>query len=90
MPIGTLTKKIHCQPSPSTSTPPASGPTSVATPAVAPQTLIAHAAALGGEDPGDRGQRLRGEQRRADALHDAGGDQHLDGAGTGRTTATPR
>ena len=40
-PIGTLTKKIHCQPSPSTRTPPASGPTSVATPAVAPQTLIA-------------------------------------------------
>ena len=40
-PIGTLTKKIHCQPRPSTSTPPASGPTSVATPAVAPQTLIA-------------------------------------------------
>ncbi len=40
-PIGTLTKKIHCQPSPSTSTPPASGPTRVATPAVAPHTLIA-------------------------------------------------
>ena len=41
IPIGTLTKKIHCQPSRSTSTPPASGPTSVATPAVAPHTLIA-------------------------------------------------
>ena len=41
MPTGTLTKKIHCQPSPSTSRPPASGPTSVATPAVAPHTLIA-------------------------------------------------
>ena len=41
MPIGTLTMKIHCQPSPSTSTPPASGPTSVATPAVAPHTLSA-------------------------------------------------
>jgi hypothetical protein len=41
MPIGTLTMKIHCQPKWSTSTPPAMGPTSVATPAVAPQTLIA-------------------------------------------------
>ena len=41
MPIGTLTKKIHCQPSRSTSTPPARGPTRVATPAVAPHTLIA-------------------------------------------------
>ncbi len=41
MPIGTLTKKIHCQPRPPTSTPPAIGPTSVATPAVAPHTLIA-------------------------------------------------
>ena len=40
-PIGTLTKKIHDQPRRSTSTPPASGPTSVATPAVAPQTLSA-------------------------------------------------
>ena len=40
-PIGTLTKKIHSQPRWSTSTPPASGPTSVATPAVAPHTLIA-------------------------------------------------
>ena len=40
-PIGTLTKKIHAQPIASTSTPPASGPTSVATPAVAPHTLIA-------------------------------------------------
>jgi hypothetical protein len=41
MPIGTLTMKIHCQPRPSTSTPPASGPNSVATPAVVPHTLIA-------------------------------------------------
>ena len=41
MPMGTLTKKIHCQPRLSTSTPPANGPTNVATPAVAPHTLIA-------------------------------------------------
>ena len=41
MPIGTLTKKIHSQPSPSTSAPPASGPTRLATPAVAPHTLTA-------------------------------------------------
>ncbi len=40
-PTGTFTKKIHSQPSPSTSTPPRIGPTSVATPATAPHRLIA-------------------------------------------------
>lgn len=40
-PIGTLTKKIHCHPSPSTSTPPASGPARLAAPAVALHTLTA-------------------------------------------------
>ena len=37
-----------------------------------------HTAPLGREDPGDRRQRLRREQRGADTLHDPGGDQHLD------------
>ena len=41
MPTGTLMKKIHSQPSASTSTPPRIGPTSVATPAVAPHSAIA-------------------------------------------------
>ena len=41
MPTGTLMKKIHSQPSESTSTPPRIGPTSVATPAVAPHRAIA-------------------------------------------------
>jgi hypothetical protein len=49
MPTGTLTKKIHCHPKWSTSTPPASGPTSVATPAVAPHTLIATPRRSGGK-----------------------------------------
>jgi hypothetical protein len=49
IPIGTWTKKIHCQPSRSTSTPPASGPTSVATPAVAPHRLIATPRRSGGK-----------------------------------------
>ena len=40
-PTGTLMKKIHSQPSASTSTPPRIGPTSVATPAVAPHRAIA-------------------------------------------------
>jgi hypothetical protein len=40
-PTGTLMKKIHSQPRPSTRTPPAIGPTSVATPAVAPHRPIA-------------------------------------------------
>ena len=41
MPTGMLMKKIHSQPSASTSTPPRIGPTSVATPAVAPHSAIA-------------------------------------------------
>ena len=41
MPTGTLMKKIHSQPRESTSTPPRIGPTSVATPAVAPHSAIA-------------------------------------------------
>ena len=41
MPIGTLTKKIHSQPSPSVSAPPTSGPTATAPPIVAPQAAIA-------------------------------------------------
>ena len=48
-PIGTLTMKIHCQPRPSTRKPPASGPTSVATPAVAPHTLRATPRRSGGK-----------------------------------------
>lgn len=40
-PTGMLTKKIHSQPAASTSTPPRIGPTSVATPAVAPQRAMA-------------------------------------------------
>ena len=41
IPIGTLTKKIHSQPSPSVSAPPTSGPTATAPPIVAPQAAIA-------------------------------------------------
>jgi hypothetical protein len=37
MPIGTFTKKIHSQPSPSVSAPPTSGPIATAAPTVAPQ-----------------------------------------------------
>src|SRR3546814_3382369 len=47
-PTGMLMKKIHSQPRPSTSRPPASGPTSVATPAVAPHRPIAAPRLFGG------------------------------------------
>ena len=36
IPIGTLTRKTDCQPSPSVSRPPTSGPTATAMPIVAP------------------------------------------------------
>ncbi len=41
IPIGTLTKKIACQPNPSVSSPPISGPIATAPPTVAPQIPIA-------------------------------------------------
>ena len=49
MPTGTLMKKIHSQPRPSTRTPPRIGPTSVAMPAVAPQMPIAAPRRSGGK-----------------------------------------
>ena len=49
MPTGMLMKKIHSHPKPSTSRPPASGPTSVATPAVAPHRPIAAPRWFGGK-----------------------------------------
>ncbi len=48
-PTGRLTKKIHSQPRASTSTPPASGPTRVATPAVAPHSPMALPREAGGK-----------------------------------------
>ena len=48
MPTGMLMKKIHSHPNPSTSRPPSSGPTSVATPAVAPHRPIAAPRRLAG------------------------------------------
>ena len=50
-PTGTFTKKIHSQPAASTRKPPRIGPTSVATPAVTPQTAIA--------EPRSRGAKMR-------------------------------
>ena len=48
-PTGMLMKKIHSQPSASTSTPPRIGPTSVATPAVAPHSAIARPRSVAGK-----------------------------------------
>ena len=49
MPTGTFTKKIHSQPKASTSSPPARGPTSMATPDVAPHSPIAAPRRMGGK-----------------------------------------
>ena len=87
-PTGTLTKKIHSQPRPSTSTPPRIGPTSVATPAVAPHSAIAAPRRGGREDPGDDRHRLRRDHRGAEALHDPGRRSASRWCRSGRTTAT--
>ncbi len=48
IPTGMLMKKIHSHPRPSTRRPPASGPTSIATPEVAPQRPMAAPRLFGG------------------------------------------
>src|SRR5215211_6367033 len=63
-PTGTLTKKIHCQPKPSTSRPPTIGPTSTATPAPAPQ---------GGD--GEDGEADQVHALGAEAVAEPSGDQ---------------
>ena len=81
-------KKIHSQPSASTSTPPRIGPTSVATPAVAPHSAIASPRRSAGKIRVMTaivcGVIIDG----AEALDDPGDDQHLDACRSGRTTAT--
>ena len=71
-PIGTLTKKIHSQPSPSVMTPPTSGPIATAPPTVAPQIPTRPGALAALELLGDQRQRGGEHRRRADALQAAG------------------
>ena len=75
--IGTLTKKIHCQPAASTSTPPATTPS---VPPMAgeraPDAERDVALAAGGEGDGQQRERGGGEQRGADALDGADRDEH--------------
>ena len=86
--IGMLTNSTQRQPGPSESTPPRKTPAAAATPLIAPHTPSALVRSLpsvkrGGQDrqPGGR------HQRRADALRDAGADQH---AGVGGEPAGER
>ena len=81
-PIGTLMRKIHCQPKPVVSAPPTSGPIANEPPIVAPQTAIAPARSLRLGIGGAEQRERDGEQdRRAEALHGAGGDERLDAPG---------
>ncbi len=80
IPTGMLMKKIHSQPKASTSTPPRSGPTSVATPAVAPQSAIAWPRRSEGKMRVMIAIVCGRDHRGAEALEDASHDQHLDGA----------
>ena len=75
-PIGTLTNSTHSQPAHSVSMPPSSTPAAPPEPATAPQTpsaLLRSAPSVEGR--GDDRQRGRREQRGAEALDGAGGDQ---------------
>ena len=77
-PTGTLTKKIHSQPSESTSTPPRIGPDERRDAGHRAPEAHGRAALLGREDAGDDGHRLRRHERRAEPLHRACRDEHRD------------
>ena len=80
-PTGTLSQKIHCQASPSTTAPPTSGPLATAIPVTALNSPSAAPRRLGRERRGEQGQAEGQEHGRADALHHPHRDQRADAAG---------
>jgi hypothetical protein len=79
-PIGMLMRKQLRQPRPRmsawTSTPPISCPPTAASPSTIPYTLSARTRVGAGVDDADDREDLRAQQRRRDALHEAGDDEH--------------
>ena len=75
-PIGTFTRKIHSQPSPSVSTPPTSGPTATAKPVVAPQMPKAVPRSCGANSWAIRASEVANIIAAADALKAARDVQH--------------
>ena len=87
---GTLIPNTQRQPSPSTRTPPSSGPSARPAPEPAPHMPMARARAAGSRNAvGDDRQRGRERQRRAERLHHAPGQQPLHASARPRTTASP-
>ena len=77
MPIGTLTKRIHCQPSRSVSTPPSSAPAAPPAPPIAPQTPSARLRSGPSAKVVVRiDERGRRDDGAAQALGGAGADEH--------------
>ena len=87
---GRLIRKIQRQTAYSTSEPPTNGPIAAAMPPSPDQAPIAGARSSRHERALDHRQAARGEQRGADALEDAGGDQHLGRRARCRTAARRR
>ena len=82
-PIGTLSQKIHSQARPSVIAPPTTGPPSTARPVTALNRPIALPRCSGGNAGGQQRERERHHERRAGALHGAGGDQRADAGSEG-------
>ena len=76
---GTLSQKIACQLTPSTTAPPMTGPSATPRPETPPQMPIAAARIAGGHGGGEQGQRQRHDRGGAEALDRAGRDQRLGG-----------
>ena len=74
---GTLSQKIACQLTPSTTAPPMTGPSATPRPETPPQMPIAAARIAGGHRRGEQGQRQRHDRGGAEALDRAGRDQRL-------------
>ena len=77
-PIGTLSQKIHCQERPETTAPPTSGPSATARPPIPPQAPSASPRFSAGT-AAERIVSVSGsDDRAADALERAGGDERVD------------
>ena len=76
---GTLSQKIACQLTPSTTAPPMTGPSATPRPETPPQMPIAAARICRRDRGGEQGQRQRHDRGRAQPLHGPRRDQRLRG-----------
>ena len=89
-PIGTLMKKIHCQPGPSAKKPPSTGPSTRGRAEDGAEVALVAAALARRDDVADHRERQRHQAAAAEALDGAEGDQLLDVLARSRRAASRR